>query len=91
MLLLTFLLSYILLRPTSYTDKQETEKKIVSQIFIKDDKAFLTGDLMFSDEENFLYFADRVGDTFRWKGERTMLKQWGEFFFANLHFLSIVF
>lgn len=52
----------------SYTDKKETEKKIISQVFIKDDKAFLTGDLMFSDEENYLYFADRVGDTFRWKG-----------------------
>lgn len=52
-----------------YTNKEETEKKMISQVFIKNDKAFLTGDLMFSDEENYLYFADRVGDTFRWKGE----------------------
>ena len=52
-----------------YSNKEETEKKLISQVFIKDDRAFLTGDLMFSDEENYLYFADRVGDTFRWKGE----------------------
>ena len=70
----------------SYTDKQETEKKIVSQIFIKDDKAFLTGDLMFSDEENFLYFADRVGDTFRWKGGRTLWMVFLVCLFANFSF-----
>jgi len=52
-----------------YTNKEETEKKMISQVFLRDDKAFITGDLMFSDEDNFLYFADRVGDTFRWKGE----------------------
>ena len=28
-----------------------------------------TGDLMKVDEKNWVYFVDRIGDTFRWKGE----------------------
>jgi len=35
----------------------------------KDDCYFMTGDLMRRDESGFIYFVDRIGDTFRWKGE----------------------
>ena len=28
-----------------------------------------TGDLMRKDEQGYFYFVDRIGDTFRWKGE----------------------
>jgi len=52
-----------------YTDKHETEKKIVRDVFEAGDAWFRTGDLMRKDERGHFYFVDRVGDTFRWKGE----------------------
>jgi fatty-acyl-CoA synthase len=52
-----------------YTDGAETEKKILRDVFAKGDAWFRTGDLMRQDEQGFFYFVDRVGDTFRWKGE----------------------
>src|SRR6202011_3335368 len=52
-----------------YTDRAETEKKILRDVFAKGDAWFRTGDLMRLDEQGFFHFVDRVGDTFRWKGE----------------------
>ncbi|KAG7476501.1 hypothetical protein MATL_G00083560 [Megalops atlanticus] len=49
--------------------KQQTEKKLLRDVFVKGDMYFNTGDLMAEDEEDFISFKDRVGDTFRWKGE----------------------
>ncbi|XP_029951274.1 very long-chain acyl-CoA synthetase-like [Salarias fasciatus] len=50
-------------------NKQQTEKKLLRDVLKKGDLYFNTGDLLRFDEENFVYFQDRVGDTFRWKGE----------------------
>ncbi|XP_058455235.1 long-chain fatty acid transport protein 4 isoform X2 [Malaya genurostris] len=52
-----------------YVDKVASEKKIVRDIFHKGDSAFLSGDLLSADERGYLFFVDRTGDTFRWKGE----------------------
>jgi fatty-acyl-CoA synthase len=52
-----------------YTDRGETEKKILRDVFAKGDAWFRTGDLMKLDKQGFFHFVDRVGDTFRWKGE----------------------
>jgi fatty-acyl-CoA synthase len=52
-----------------YTKKADTEKKILHDVFAKGDAWFRTGDLMRRDEHGYFYFVDRVGDTFRWKGE----------------------
>ena len=52
-----------------YTDPAETEKKILRDVFADGDSWFRTGDLMLRDEQGYLHFIDRVGDTFRWKGE----------------------
>ena len=52
-----------------YADKAATEEKIVRNVFAHGDSWFRTGDLMRRDDKGFFYFVDRVGDTFRWKGE----------------------
>ncbi|XP_014253178.1 long-chain fatty acid transport protein 4-like isoform X1 [Cimex lectularius] len=52
-----------------YVNEKESEKKIVKDVFVKGDSAFLSGDIVVSDEFGYLYFKDRTGDTFRWKGE----------------------
>lgn len=52
-----------------YADKSATKKKVVRDVFRKGDLAFLSGDILVMDDEGYLYFKDRTGDTFRWKGE----------------------
>ena len=52
-----------------YTQRGETEKKILRDVFAPGDAWMRTGDLMRRDAEGFYYFVDRIGDTFRWKGE----------------------
>uniref|UniRef100_A0A8C2GG70 long-chain-fatty-acid--CoA ligase n=1 Tax=Cyprinus carpio TaxID=7962 RepID=A0A8C2GG70_CYPCA len=50
-------------------NEQQTEKKRLGDVFVKGDLYFNSGDLLRIDHDNFVYFHDRVGDTFRWKGE----------------------
>ena len=52
-----------------YTDKKATEKKLVRDAFKEGDVWFNTGDLMRSQGFGHAAFTDRLGDTFRWKGE----------------------
>jgi fatty-acyl-CoA synthase len=52
-----------------YTDAAATEKKIVKNVFEPGDRYYRSGDLMRYDEEDYFYFVDRIGDTYRWKGE----------------------
>ncbi len=54
---------------TGYTDAKETEKKILRDVFEKGDCWFNTGDMIRLIGYGHYQFADRVGDTFRWKGE----------------------
>jgi len=54
---------------TGYVDKQASEKKVLHNVFAKGDSWFSTGDLMRQDADGYFYFVDRIGDTFRWKGE----------------------
>ena len=52
-----------------YTDTEASAKKTLSNVFAPGDVWYRTGDLMRQDAQGFFYFVDRVGDTFRWKGE----------------------
>ena len=52
-----------------YTDDAANERKLLRDVFAKGDVWFRTGDLMRRDARGFYYFVDRIGDTFRWKGE----------------------
>ena len=56
-------------RATGTVDRAASEKKILHDVMAKGDSWFRTGDLMRMDKDGYLYFVDRLGDTFRWKGE----------------------
>jgi fatty-acyl-CoA synthase len=58
-----------------YTNNEDTEKKILRNVFEKGDTYFATGDLMRHDHDGFVYFMDRIGDTFRWKGENVSTQE----------------
>jgi fatty-acyl-CoA synthase len=52
-----------------YSRPEDSETKVIRNVFLPGDAWFGTGDLMRQDERGFFYFVDRIGDTFRWKGE----------------------
>jgi fatty-acyl-CoA synthase len=52
-----------------YTDAAASESKILRDVFRRGDAWYRSGDLMRKDRSGFFYFVDRIGDTFRWKGE----------------------
>ncbi len=54
---------------TGYVDRSASEKKILRDVFTHGDAWFRTGDLLRKDRNGYFFFVDRVGDTFRWKGE----------------------
>jgi len=54
---------------SGYADKAASDKKILRDVFVRGDRWFRTGDLMRQDASGYIYFVDRIGDTFRWKGE----------------------
>ena len=58
-----------------YLDREETDRKILRHVFEHGDAWFRTGDLMRRDSGGYYYFVDRIGDTFRWKGENVATLQ----------------
>ena len=52
-----------------YTDPKATEKKLIRNAFRDDDVWLNTGDLLRPQGLRHAVFVDRLGDTFRWKGE----------------------
>jgi fatty-acyl-CoA synthase len=71
-------------KPTSrfegYADPEATKKKILRDVFEKGDAWFRTGDLLRQDDKGYFYFIDRIGDTFRWKGENVSTSEVSEAF-----------
>jgi fatty-acyl-CoA synthase len=52
-----------------YTDAAASQKKILRDVCERGDAWYRIGDLMRADAGGYFYFVDRIGDTFRWKGE----------------------
>lgn len=48
-------------------NKVQSEKKLIRDAFTAGDVYFNTGDLLVQDHRDFLYFRDRIGDTFRYR------------------------
>jgi len=61
-----------------YANKEETERKILRDVIEPGDAWFRTGDLMKKDALGYFYFIDRIGDTFRWKGENVSTSEVAE-------------
>ena len=61
-----------------YTGRADTEKKLLRDVFQKGDVWFRTGDLMRRDAQGYFTFVDRIGDTFRWKGENVATSEVAE-------------
>ena len=61
-----------------YTNEQASESKILRDVFEPGDMWVRTGDLMRKDEQGYFYFVDRIGDTFRWKGENVATSEVSE-------------
>uniref|UniRef100_A0A8C5X9Y4 long-chain-fatty-acid--CoA ligase n=1 Tax=Malurus cyaneus samueli TaxID=2593467 RepID=A0A8C5X9Y4_9PASS len=59
-------------------NKEASEKKLLRNVLVEGDVYLDTGDLLMMDEDGFLYFTDRVGDTFRWKGENVATSEVAE-------------
>lgn len=52
-----------------YADPEATERKILRNVFAPGDAWFRSGDLFRRDADDYYWFVDRTGDTYRWKSE----------------------
>ncbi|MHA2007196.1 MAG: AMP-binding protein [Promethearchaeota archaeon] len=58
-----------------YSDKNKTNERVIRNVFEEGDAYFITGDLLQLHDDMWLSFADRFGDTFRWKGENVSTQE----------------
>lgn len=65
-------------RYEGYADQEASKRKVLENAFEPGDRWFRTGDLMRQDEQGYFYFVDRIGDTFRWKGENVATSEVSE-------------
>lgn len=70
-----------------YSNSGESQRKILESAFEPGDRWFRSGDLMHRDALGYFYFIDRIGDTFRWKGENVATSEVAESLtsFASVH------
>jgi fatty-acyl-CoA synthase len=61
-----------------YTSAEATEGKILRGVFAPGDAWYRSGDLLRRDEEDYYYFVDRIGDTYRWKSENVSTQEVAE-------------
>ncbi|XP_017694076.1 PREDICTED: long-chain fatty acid transport protein 3 [Lepidothrix coronata] len=60
-----------------------SEQKLLRGVFAEGDAFFNTGDLVEQDRDQFVRFRDRIGDTFRWKGENVATTEVAEALLAH--------
>jgi fatty-acyl-CoA synthase len=58
-----------------YADADATARKVLRDVFKPGDAWYRTGDLMRRDADGFFYFVDRMGETYRWKGENVSTEE----------------
>ena len=58
-----------------YTDPAASARKLLRDVFVPGDRWYRTGDLMRRDRQGFYFFVDRIGDTYRFKGENVSTMQ----------------
>jgi fatty-acyl-CoA synthase len=70
-----------------YSNTADNDAKIMRDVFEEGDSWFRSGDLMRRDAEGYFYFIDRIGDTFRWKGENVSTTEVSEVIcaFVGIH------
>ena len=61
-----------------YVDQKATQGKVVADVFRRGDRYFNSGDILQMHADKWVSFADRIGDTFRWKGENVSTNEVAE-------------
>jgi fatty-acyl-CoA synthase len=61
-----------------YASPAENEAKILRDVFEAGDHWYRSGDLLYHDEDDYFYFVDRIGDTYRWKSENVSTQEVAE-------------
>jgi len=79
-----------------YRDPQATRAKVVENAFRDGDALYNSGDVFRLDAQKNLFFVDRLGDTFRYKGENVstievqeQLVQWPDIAAANVYGVTV--
>ncbi|XP_074650848.1 long-chain fatty acid transport protein 2-like [Tubulanus polymorphus] len=67
--------------------KEMNEKKILRNVLKNGDAFYNSGDLLYMDQNYNVFFKDRLGDTFRWKGENVSTTEVGNLI-AELEFVN---
>lgn len=58
-----------------YVDEQATSRRILTNVFEDGDTWFNTSDLLKRDRDGDFWFVDRLGETWRWKGENVSTEE----------------
>jgi fatty-acyl-CoA synthase len=72
-----------------YLDPQATDAKVLTGVFRRGDRWFRTGDLLRRDADGDYFFVDRIGDTFRWKGENVSTQEVAELLAPGLEAITV--
>lgn len=76
---------------SGYANQTEaSQKKVIHNLFRTGQAGFNTGDVCMSDNDGFVYFCDRVGDTFRWRGENVSTVEVENIISSRLDFKEVV-